>query len=352
VQGDIDSRASTEAAEAVAERAEAAGDRSGAMLARALVLLNRMSGGELVGVDEQVELCRAALPLEEERGDPRRLALLWEMLGLAANFRMQNDDDVYASQQALRYRRLAGDSPTETRLEWPLILGPRPADEAMRMLDELDAWRPPGATDLPRAALLAMLGGSDEAWPLAEARSSYVREVSGNRSQEGHLYLWLIATIEGDRERACRHNADMIEVLGDSVSVAAAFWSFQARELCYLGRPDEAEPWLRQAQAVPPRASVRVMAPPPRRSSSQRAASSTRQRRWRAQQSPGRRPRRTMSGSRAVHAKTSRPCSSALAGSTRHARRSSALELWERKRCLPCAERVREQIDSLGRAKV
>jgi tetratricopeptide (TPR) repeat protein len=131
----------------------------------------------------------------------------------------------------------------------------------MRMLDELDAWRPPGATDLPRAALLAMLGGSDEAWPLAEARSNYVREVSGNRSQEGHLYLWLIATIEGDRERACRHNADMIEVLGDSVSVAAAFWSFQARELCYLGRPDEAEPWLRQAQAVPPRASVRVMAP-------------------------------------------------------------------------------------------
>jgi hypothetical protein len=29
-----------------------------------------------------------------------------------------------------------------------------------------------------------------------------------------------------------------------------------------------------------------------------------------------------------------------------------ALELWERKRCLPCADRLREQIDSLGRAKV
>ena len=29
-----------------------------------------------------------------------------------------------------------------------------------------------------------------------------------------------------------------------------------------------------------------------------------------------------------------------------------ALALWERKRCLPCAERVREQIDSLGRAQV
>jgi hypothetical protein len=29
-----------------------------------------------------------------------------------------------------------------------------------------------------------------------------------------------------------------------------------------------------------------------------------------------------------------------------------ALAVWERKRCLPCAGRVREQIESLGRAKV
>ena len=96
-------------------------------------------------VDEQEELCRAALPVEEERGDPRRLALLWEMLALAANFRMQNDDDVYALNQALRYHRLAGDSPSDVRMEWPLILGPRPADEALRMLDELATWRPPGS---------------------------------------------------------------------------------------------------------------------------------------------------------------------------------------------------------------
>ena len=29
-----------------------------------------------------------------------------------------------------------------------------------------------------------------------------------------------------------------------------------------------------------------------------------------------------------------------------------ALAIWERKRCLPCADRVREQIDSLGQAQV
>ena len=208
VQADVDLPAAAQAAEAVSDRAEAAGDRSGAMLVRAMALLNRMFAGEVVGVDEQEKLCRAALPLEEERGDPRRLALLWEMLAQTANFRMQNDDDVDASQQALRYRRLAGDSPSNERIEWPLILGPRPADEAMRMLDELDAGRPAGSSDLHRAALLAMLGRIDEAWPLAEARSSHLREVSANSLQEGHVYLWLIAMIEGDRERACRHNAE------------------------------------------------------------------------------------------------------------------------------------------------
>ena len=58
--------------------------------------------------DEVIALCRAALPLEEERSDPRRLALLWEMLAAAADFHQQHDDDVEALLQALRYQRLAG----------------------------------------------------------------------------------------------------------------------------------------------------------------------------------------------------------------------------------------------------
>ena len=69
-----------------------------------------------------------------------------------------------------------------TELEWSLILGPRPADDAMRMMDELADRRPPGSQDGPRAALLAMLGRFDEAWPLAEARSSHLREVTGDTS--------------------------------------------------------------------------------------------------------------------------------------------------------------------------
>ena len=97
------------------------------------------------------QLCRAALPLEEERGDPRRLALLWELLASAANFRMQNDEHVEAAAR----RRSATPASPATRprtrgLDWALILGPRPADEAMRVLDELADRRPPGAHG-PRA---------------------------------------------------------------------------------------------------------------------------------------------------------------------------------------------------------
>ena len=107
-------RAAVEMAEAVTERAEAAGDHSGAMLARAMALYVRSAAGEPDATDEVIALCRAALPLEEERGDPRRLALLWELLAAAADFHQQNDDVVEASLQALRYQRLAGYSRSET----------------------------------------------------------------------------------------------------------------------------------------------------------------------------------------------------------------------------------------------
>ena len=232
---EFDTRTAVETAEAVAEHAEAAGDHSGAILARAMALVGRNYAGEPDATDEVIALCRAALPLEEERGDPRRLVLLWEMLASAADFHQQHDDAVEALLQALRYQRLAGYSRSATELEWSLIIGPRPADDAMRTMDELADWRPPGSQDGQRAMLLAMLGRFDEAWPLAEARSSHLREVTGDTSRDAYGDLALIATIEGDRERACRYAVEEIKLIAD-VAIPAATRQGHARTRALLPR--------------------------------------------------------------------------------------------------------------------
>lgn len=344
-QSDVDVSASSAAATAAGERADAEGDRSGAMLARTVVLHNDMFAGAIPDVDESSELCREALPLEEARGDPRRLALLWLMLQSIANFRMQNDDHVHAAQQAFRFRRLAGDSPPLSGADWPLILGTRPVDEAMRIVD--DEARQAGSDDLARAALLAMQGRFDEAWPLAESRSRHLQEISGDSLQEGHLYLWLIAIIEGDRERTCRHNEKMIDVLVShgATSVAAAFQCFQARELCYLGRFDEGDVWLRQAQTVPPRASVRVMAPSAEalllagRGDLEQAETLALTAVARAE---------TETDNVWFQAHTWEDLAAVYEGAGRgddaRAALGRAMAIWERKGCVPCAHRARERV--------
>ncbi len=217
-----------------------------------MALFVRVYGGDhSATIADPQELCRAALPLEEARGDPRRLALLWSLLAYAANFRMQNDEHVVAAERALHYSRVAGDSPSFTAgLDWALILGPRPADEALRSLEEIDAGRPAGASDLGRAALLAMLGRIDEAWQLAQARSDHLREVSGD-SFVGDEYLALIAESKATASASCRHIAKMIdEAPQGSDGVMASWRSMLARDLYYLGRVDEVEPLLEQARAA------------------------------------------------------------------------------------------------------
>ena len=129
-----DLRVAAETAAAVAQRADGASDGSGSMLARAMSLFLRIWGGDhSATIAEWEDLCRAALPVEEELGDARRLALLWSLLAYAANFRMQNEEHFVAAERALHYSRVAGDSPSDTAgLDFALTLGPRPADEALR----------------------------------------------------------------------------------------------------------------------------------------------------------------------------------------------------------------------------
>jgi hypothetical protein len=344
---DLSARA--QRAEAAAERAEAAADHSGAMLGRALALLLRSVTGEPDSIDEVIELCRAARPLEEERADPRRLALLWELHASAANFHQQHGDAVEASLQAFRYQGLAGYSRSGAEVEFAVIVGSQPVGDAMRLIDELAPSRPPGSQDLPRAALLAMLGRFDEAWPLAEARASHLREVTGNSSRDACLYLAMIATIEGDRERACRHNADEIELLANMAIPAATAKARLARDLCDLGRFDEAEVFLEEARTVPPPGSgVRVMAASAEalllahRGEFEQADALARLAVTTAE---------TRTDNLWWHAYAHEDLATVLerAGRIDEAREElgRALAAWERKGCLPCAQRIRDRIASL-----
>ena len=212
----------------------------------------------------------------------------------------------------------------------------------MRMMDELAVWRPPGSQDAPRAALLAMLGRFDEAWPLAEARSNHLREVTGNTSQDGYGSLSLIAAIEGDRERACRYSAEELEVIADVAIPAATHKGMLARELCYLGRFDEAERLLEEARAVPPPGSgVRVMA----------AAAEALLLAHRGELEQAEALARTAVATAETktdtvwwQASTHEDLATVLerAGRIDEAREAleRSLAIWERKGCLPCAERI------------
>ena len=72
----------------------------------------------------------------------------------------------------------------------------------------------------------------------------------------------MIAMIEGDRQRACRHHTALLDASPPgSDGVNASYTLILARDLCYLGRLDEAEPLLRQAQAVPTDSVSRTLAP-------------------------------------------------------------------------------------------
>ena len=234
-----------------------------------------------------------------------------------------------------------------------LILGPRPADEALHAFEEISEGGPPGASDFGRATLLAILGRIDEAWPLAEARSEHLREVSGD-SSPGAEYLGLIAMMEGDRERACRHTAELIdEAPPGSDGVMASWKSMLARDLYYLGRIDEVEPLLDAARMAGwhPVERTLVSAVEALLLSGAGAHDQAEERARAAVATAV-----TETDNVWLQGWSNEDLALVLerAGRVDEAREAlrRALTVWERKRCAPYVRRVREQIESLGRAQV
>jgi class 3 adenylate cyclase/tetratricopeptide (TPR) repeat protein len=231
-------------ADAAAERALAAGQPSGEAAARVAASFHRLVAGE-AGLDELEPSARAAVPLLEQSGDHAGLVHVWAALGYGvANAHGRYAEWAQAAEQALRHARLAGQRPTHLfSLELTLVLGPTPADQALRTLDAVLPEVPHPYPLLFRSHLLAMLGRFDEAWPNARDASDRLRELTGGADDGGYA-LAEIAALEGDHESAAgylRGFCDFLEEHGQR-ALLASFAPMLGRLLCALGRYDDAAP--------------------------------------------------------------------------------------------------------------
>jgi hypothetical protein len=234
-------QAAAEIAEAAAERAREAGDEVGEAAACVMAAKCRLPL-EDGRVDELESLARAALPLLERAHDHAGLVHVWEALGQVANSRCRSEEWREAWEQANRHARLAGQPDKRPGLDFALVLGPRPADEALRALDAALPGDPRPLTSLSRAVLLAMLARFEEARALADEASERLRELTGARL--GGWLLAEIATLAGDHATAAEHLrrwCDLLEQrrLPGYLSTSAPNLG---RSLCALGRYEEAEP--------------------------------------------------------------------------------------------------------------
>ncbi len=232
-------------AEAAAERALATGDEKGHALASTAAVFHRSMMAPDPAVDELEDLARTALPLLEEAADHAALVHVWKMLGLGvANFRGRWEDWSQAAERALRHASLAGQRTTHLfALELGLASGPRPADEALQTLDALLPENPHPSLLLVRAWLLAMLARFEAAVPLAQGAGARLRELTGDDSAQ-----WLladVATLAGDHDAAISHLQRECKLLGERGQrfFLSSIAPMLGRELCAVGRYEEAERW-------------------------------------------------------------------------------------------------------------
>jgi tetratricopeptide (TPR) repeat protein len=200
--------------------------------------------GTTGSVDELEALAREALPLLEEAGDHNGLVRVWAALGGVAHFRCRFEDWARAIEQTIYHARRIG-RPGLFGLATVLVYGPRPADEALHMLEPLLSDESHPEPRLWRAVLLAMLGRFDEAWAAAHEASRRLRELTGQEA--GEYALAVIATLAGDHEEAARYLrmlCDQLEERG-ARAVLSTHAPQRGRSLCLLGRYDEAEPLAR-----------------------------------------------------------------------------------------------------------
>jgi class 3 adenylate cyclase len=333
-----------------ANRAADVGDETGEAFARAMVAYHSFNVGEC-STEEVEQRLLAVLPQLEQANDHASLVHVWEVLGLCvANSRQQHADWEVASRRALEHARLAGQHRAGLFwLEVPLVMGPLPADEALRRLDAVLPETPAPFSLANRAWLLAMLDRFDEAEPLAHDANARQYELDGRRLLEWRIAE--IALMRGDHEEAAarlRLVCDWFEALGQ-LPYLTLYLALLGRALCALGRFDEAEALairsgeLDEENTVLPWRQVQALVHSHRGEHAE-AEEAAREAVAAVERTDG------LNDQAAAWWDLAEVLQSAGRGDEAAAAFGEALERYERKKNIPMTRRLRERISAVGRS--
>jgi class 3 adenylate cyclase len=245
-------------AEALSERAAAAGDRLSQLCGRIQASRLSLDSGLEDNADELALLIEGALPLFEEAGDDLALYVAYVARASLANSRGLIDAGLGAFERAFALARRAGYEPSWLlgALAWSRFAGTTPVADLLAWLDENESRAGPDQFFRAyRAWSLAKLGRFDDARGiLAVARAQQTER--GGGVLLANLLAFESASIEllaGDPGAAAEYSSEgcrMHEELGEREFLGGAAATY-AETLYELGRLDEAEAWAsRAAQLV------------------------------------------------------------------------------------------------------
>jgi class 3 adenylate cyclase len=225
----------------IANRAHDAGDEHGEMVTRAAAIRARILAGSGESTEELESTVRTAIPLLEAADDHDGLFLLWDILRNIANFNGRFEEYAQASEHMIRYGRRLG-RPGLFFLPVALMWGPRPAGDCVQTLEPLAADDPHPGYAITLAYLRAMLGQFEGVRSTVQTAGDRMRELSGDIAAMGMLAHVMV--LEGDHEAAIRQLRDYCDVLEKEGARAylSTYYPELGRELCALGRYEEAEP--------------------------------------------------------------------------------------------------------------
>jgi class 3 adenylate cyclase/tetratricopeptide (TPR) repeat protein len=222
-----------------AERARAAGDERGETVATIAGGLHRLFLEPNPDLDGLERASLDAIPLLEAADDHVGLMYVYVALGYGvANGRGLMEDWASASEAAVRHARAAGLYWGDTfGLTNALMMGPRPADEALKTLDAFG----PDTNGLIRSYLLGALNRLEEAWAVGLRAAERYEESGDHRHYD---FLAELAALEGDFETAVRYGRQSVDGFKAAAQLAfeASYGAKLGRWLCLAGRPDDAEP--------------------------------------------------------------------------------------------------------------